>query len=289
MTSQAFVVKEPERLVTSVVNVRDHYRTVRVRSELIPDKLGHRNVHRVGAQARGRDHGIVTVVFVSSTVQLVCATAREQDHRGRLVKARVGAHGFNSKLLDSFNPRPHADDPAAETVDLRDAVQVDIQRADFHPVDAGSSRAALHARGQAEKQADVAPVQRKVADLAGLFHITHGTLRRLDGRHGPGDFQNRRGAAQLESRIDHHILTHRESQGTFPGVETLSLGGQLVRTGRQLAEEIRTERRSLGAAGEPCFCMGDGHFRAGHQSLGWVSHRARDRPQPCLRRSEGQC
>ena len=127
MVSQAFVVEEPEGLVASAVHMWDYDGAANVPSELIADELGHSNIYRVGAQARGGDHRIITVIFVGGKVQLVCAAARSHDNSGRLGEARVRPHGFDSKLLDRFNSRSHAHDPTTETVDLRDAVQIDIQ------------------------------------------------------------------------------------------------------------------------------------------------------------------
>src|SRR5436309_14006452 len=129
----------------------DHNGAADVSSELIANDMGHLNIHRVRAQARGGDHRIVAVIFISGKVQLVCAAARSQDNGGRLSEARVRHHGFNSKLMDSFNSRPHADDRSAETVEPRDAVPIDIQGPDLRAVDAGASRAALSAANQAKK------------------------------------------------------------------------------------------------------------------------------------------
>src|SRR6267142_3759026 len=147
----------------------------------IANEVGHGRIHRVLAAARLGNHGIVTVIFISGKVQLVCSAERSQDNGGRLPESRVRPHGFNSKLLDSFNSRPHADDPSAETVELRDAVQIDIQGPDLHPIDAGAARAALYACGQAKKQSDIATVQGEVSDLAGLSHIADHAVRRLNG------------------------------------------------------------------------------------------------------------
>ena len=67
----------------------------------------------------------------------------------------------------------HADDPAAEAVNHGHAIQVDVQGADFHAVDAGAARAALDSGGKAEEQANLASVQREIVDLSGLLDVGH--------------------------------------------------------------------------------------------------------------------
>src|SRR5438034_7971265 len=181
MLPQPVIVEEPRRLVPPAVHVGDANGAVEKSSELIANDVGHLNVHRVFAAARGSDYSVVSVIFISGKMQLVCTAARSQDNGGRLTEARVRPHGFNSKLLDSFNSRPHADDPSAETVELRDAVQIDIQGPDLHPIDAGAARAALYACSQAKKQSDISTVQGEVSDLAGLSHIADHAARRLNG------------------------------------------------------------------------------------------------------------
>jgi hypothetical protein len=124
---QALIVEEPEGFVAPAVHMRDDDGATHVPSELIANDLGHWSIHRVFAAARASDHRIVAVIFIGSKVQLVCAAARCHDNGGRIGEARVGPHGFDSKFLDCFNSWSHAHDPATETVDLRDAVQIDIQ------------------------------------------------------------------------------------------------------------------------------------------------------------------
>src|SRR5439155_3945169 len=158
-------------------------------------------------------------IFISGKVQLVCAAARSHDNCSRLSEARVRPHGFDSKLLDSFNSRPHADDPSAETVELRDAVQIDIQRPDFHPIDSGAARAALYACGQAKKQADIATVQREVPDLAGLSHIAYHAARRLNGCRNVLNLDNVFHTSDPWRRVYRHVLTHGQRQCPRPSLK----------------------------------------------------------------------
>ena len=89
VVAQAFVVKKPKRLVTPVVDVGYDDGPAGEGSELIPDEQRHRDVQRVGAQARRAEHGIVTVIFVSAAAQLIRAAACDHDDRGRLVELCV--------------------------------------------------------------------------------------------------------------------------------------------------------------------------------------------------------
>src|SRR5437762_10265941 len=86
MLPQAFIVEEPKRLVPPAVHVGDHNGAADVSSELIANDMGHLNIHRVRAQARGGDHRIVAVIFISGKVQLVCAAARSrsEEHTSEL-------------------------------------------------------------------------------------------------------------------------------------------------------------------------------------------------------------
>src|SRR5256885_371525 len=78
MLPQAFIVEEPKCLVPPAVHVGDHNGAADVSSELIANDMGHLNIHRVRAQARGGDHRIVAVIFISGKVQLVCTAARDR-------------------------------------------------------------------------------------------------------------------------------------------------------------------------------------------------------------------
>ena len=239
MLPQAFIVEEPKRLVTPAVHMGDHNGAADVSSELIANDMGHLNIHRVRAQARGGDHRIVAVIFISGKVQLVCAAARSQDNGGRLSEARVRPHGFNSKLLDSFNSRPHADDPSAETVELRDAVQIDIQGPDLHPIDSGAARTALYACGQAKKQSDIATVQGEVSDLAGLSHIADHAARRLNGCSNVLNLDNVFQTSDPQRRVYRHVLTDVQCQCPRPSLKAFLLHSQSVWTNRQSGEGVQ--------------------------------------------------
>src|SRR5207302_803779 len=219
--------------------MRDHNRTADVPSEFVPNEVRHLNIHRVRAQARRSDHGIISVVFVDRAVQLICAAARSHDNGCRLREARVRSYSFNSKLLDSLNSRPYADDSPAETVHLCNTVQIDIQGSDFHPVDTGAARATLYARGQTKKQADIAAAQRKVADLAGLSHIPDHAACGLNRCRNVLNLDHRFHTSNPQRRVDRHALTHVESEWPAPGLKSFFLHGHPVCANRQGGEGIQ--------------------------------------------------